>query len=169
MQLIAVDPGSASGAMASRLTEGGPVKVYNMPKDLEGIIAWFRAFKEEGHWDLHVVMENVGGTMPGNAARAARTFATHIGHLEAIAMVFGWKVTKVAPQTWMKFVARKLGIELPKGLGNKKLRKAAIYEGVQKLYPDVKITKRQADALGIFCWAEYNLVPVGKKQEEVVR
>lgn len=157
--IMAIDPGSSSGSVAvyNPVTRG--CVMFNMPDELDDIVHLMRLKHLEHNGAtgyLRVVMENVGGSMPGNAARAARTFATHVGHLEGIFATLKQPVEKVAPQTWMKFLCKQRGIELPKGMENKALRKLGIYSEMEKIFPGGGFTKRQADALGILYWAIHN-------------
>jgi hypothetical protein len=157
--IIAIDPGSSSGAIAYKMF--GTIKVANLEGSPEELLKQMAQFPKT----IQVYVENVGGTMPGNSARSARTFATHMGHLEMAMAAAGLSVNKVAPQTWMKEMARSPEwprnprrnefadweddeYEKAKGLA-KKARKQYIYNMMKRRYPDTKFTKRQADAVGI--------------------
>lgn len=143
--IAAVDPGSSSGAIA--IKEQSSVWVSNMPDNPNDMLDFFRSMVSSGL--TGIVCEDVGSSMPGNAAHAATTFAKHRGHLEMIFIVLGLEVTWVRPAKWMKEL---LGENYPKGKENKSLRKTYIYETMLKEYPDVRITKRSADALAILTW-----------------
>jgi hypothetical protein len=155
MVTIAIDPGSSSGAIAVHDEFLGTIVMSNMPDNLEGIVNLMRHYLNV-NTSVRVVIENVGGSMPGNAARSARTFATHVGHLEGIFATMGQKIEKVTPQKWMHYLADQTGLILPTGMENKPARKEAIYQQLKRTYDDVKFTKRQADALGILYWAVNN-------------
>lgn len=146
---IGIDPGSSSGALAIHDTAVFGVSCIHMPDDPAGIYGCLSAYQHKYGVDhTHIVCEDVGTSMPGNAARAASTFAKHRGHLEMAFVVLGAPVTWVRPAKWMKEL---LG-DYPKGMDNKALRKEWIYEKMQKEYPDLKVLKRHSDALAILTW-----------------
>jgi hypothetical protein len=153
-RIIAVDPGSSSGAIAIKYVPdgfSGYVETANMPDSPLGILKYFMdaSTKLNDKPEVVVVCEDVGSSMPGNAARAAATFARHRGHLEMIFISLGLPVVWVRPAKWMKEL---LGEKYPKGIENKLLRKTYIYETMLKTYPSLKVTKRRADALAILTW-----------------
>jgi hypothetical protein len=90
---------------------------------------------------LTAVMEKVGTYVPGNHVGSACTFARHCGHLEAALYALGIPFTEVAPGVWMK----KLGT-LPK---DKPERKRAIRELMARRFPELEVTLKTADALGL--------------------
>jgi len=138
--VIAIDPGSSSGALALRYGEGR-IALYNMPETPGDLYDFLEIADPE-----LCVMENVGGTMPGNSARSARTFATHIGHLEMAMAALRIPLEKVTPAKWMDVVAP------GRSKTDKARRKTDVYAALKMLYPHVKFTKKQADALGILHW-----------------
>ena len=145
--IVAIDPGSSSGAIA--VFAGNSLSVHNMPDTMAGIYKFFAQLFHTGA-AVRVIMEDVGATRPGNRAKSARTFAVHQGHLEMACYACGLPVTKVLPQKWMKDL---FGSTLPHGEENMAARKTKIYDAVQRWYPGVQVTKRQADALAILHWA----------------
>lgn len=155
-RLVAVDPGSSSGAIAiwDSLGMPGEVVCLNMPNSPKGIYNFFKGHLSAGRYD--VICEDVGAGRPGNSARSSHTFAVHRGHLDMVFIALGIPVTWVRPQKWMKEL---LGKEYPKGSANLKARKDYIYLTEQMQWPKAKFTKRQADALAILDWAL-------RKQEE---
>lgn len=145
---VGIDPGSSSGAICE-ITIGGKLSIANMPSDPNGIWHYLKLFGTATEaLDYQVALENVGGTMPGNAAKAARTFATHMGHIEMALIAAKVPFTWVVPRKWMAWLETKSGVDFPKGMENKKDRKDAIHQAVQKLTGET-ITKRAADAVGI--------------------
>lgn len=151
MTTIAIDPGSSSGAMVVQRVDGNPPLAYNLPGTVADLASRMLALSGQ---EARVVIENVGGSRPGNSARSIRTFATHVGHLEMAAELLFNGCVKVTPHAWQKWL---LGDALPHGSGaaEKKARKEAIYREV--LRRGVVCTKRQADAAGIFLWAKENV------------
>lgn len=136
--VICVDPG-ASGAIAWR-DEDGVVYSENMPETFPEIADFFRELKV-GLDNPRCVVEKVGGYMPGNSGPAAAKFARHVGQIEMALYCMGISTEQVPPQTWMK----KLGA-LPK---DKKDRKNKIKEMMAARYPHLRVTLKNADALGI--------------------
>ena len=161
--LLAIDPGSSSGAIAYR-SALGTVGVLNMPDSMEGIWNLLRMDPAETDWTgsigCGVVVEDVGGSMPGNAAKSARTFAAHVGALHmALIAADHWSYTQlVRPQVWMKDLFGTLLPKAPKGADAatkaavKKERKAYIYAQTQVWMPTLKFTLRQADAVAMLWW-----------------
>lgn len=153
--LLAIDPGSSSGAWAWHSLDREAILIRNMPEGYQEIWNLVKSF---AGIPVHVIMEDVGGSMPGNAAKSARTFAAHVGALEMAFTVMGWPVTKVRPQKWMADLFGELYPKAPKGstakekADVKKARKAYIHGEMAKLYPNADITLRQADAVALLHW-----------------
>lgn len=146
--IIAIDPGK-TGAIAywQALRKGPYIDIVNMPDTLGGIHDYFQNFAM-GFAPVEkyrVVMEKNNGYVPGNSGASAAKFSRHIGELHGVLYTLGYSVEQVAPSVWMKWL---LGT-VPK---EKAARKTAIHDKVQRLYPQVKITKRNADAMGILAW-----------------
>lgn len=158
--IIAVDPGSSSGAIAVKLnvvnngaTVIDRVLVENMPDTPMDLYRRLREIQSLGDADftrVTAVVENVGGSRPGNSARSSHTFAVHQGHLEMAFLALGIPVVKPLPRKWM---VELFGPSVPTGPEHKAERKQFIYDRTQRLLPAVKFTKRQADAVGLLLWA----------------
>ena len=136
--LIAIDPG-ASGGIAWR-TADGTVTAVPMPEGMTAQVDFLRGLVTQLP-GAEAVMEKVGTYVPGNHVGSACTFARHCGHLEAALYAVGIPFREVAPQVWMK----KLGA-LPK---DKKARKAAIREQMQRRCPAIAVTLATADAIAL--------------------
>jgi hypothetical protein len=145
MILMAIDPGSSSGAFA--VWAGDDVVAYNMPATLLDI--WTFISKVGA---TRVVMENVGGSRPGNSARSSRTFAEHVGALKMALLAAGIPHEFVMPRKWLTGL---FGESYPKGATSAEVsaRKQFTYERMQREYPTTKFTKKQADAVAIMHWA----------------
>ena len=141
-RLITIDPG-AKGGIAWRDTDG-EVYAINMP---DGMTAQVDELRNLSYcaMPVRIVSEKVGYHRPGNNATASCKFARHCGHIEAATYCLGIPTTQVAPNVWMKVLGA-----LPK---DKKQRKKAIKEEVQRRFPHLKVTLYTADALGILIWA----------------
>ena len=143
--LVAIDPG-ASGAIAVRDSQGR-VFVDAMPDTLWDIYETINLYRVglPSRDLVSVVIEDAGYHVQGNNASASCKFARHCGHLEMAltAARFSWEA--ILPQKWMKSFGT-----LPK---EKKDRKNAIKEKMQRLYPQIKVTLANADALALLTWA----------------
>lgn len=142
--LIAVDPG-ASGGFAWTDPEGRIV-VDTMPETMGEIFDYIDNIFYNFRNETKAVIEDVGGFRPGNSGPTRVKFARHIGHLEMALYACGISTERVAPQTWMR------GIGVPTKL-SKTDRKNWIKDHVQRLYPQLKVTLKTADSLGILTWA----------------
>ena len=135
-RILAIDPG-AKGAMVYKTQV--LLQALNMPKGMTEQIEFIEYCNPD-----EIVMEKVGGYMPGNSGPAAVKFARHVGNLEAAIYTLKIPVKLVAPNVWMK----SLGIHAK----DKAERKREIRELMQRTYPKIKVTLSNADALGILTW-----------------
>lgn len=143
--VIAIDPGR-NGGIAWKDDDGivQACKLFETPR-LQA--EWIRkVLFESGVNNSRFVVERVGASMPGNAARVITTFARHCGVIDGIIATLGFEPSTVPPKTWM----RQIGIEA--GL-DKKVRKDEIKRLMQERYPHLRVTLATADALGIYTWA----------------
>ncbi len=138
-QLICIDPGISSGGLAY-YDKDEIVRVENMPPTMPDIVDRLRELRVE-HPDLECVMEKVGMHRVGNNASASAKFARHCGSIETALYTLGIPTTQITPQKWMK----RLGT-FPK---DKKARKNAIKTMMATRHPAIKVTLKNADALGI--------------------
>ena len=154
--IIAIDPGF-SGGFAWQYQKGTFVK--NMPETLADIRDLIMEIRKLG--GVHVVMERTGGFWSGgqkmrcgcgreiNAAPrsgpAMATFSRHCGQLEGLLVGMQIPYDAVAPAVWMKaFIGA--------SIKDKHERKNTIKAKAQQLHPDLKITLKTADAVGILEW-----------------
>lgn len=142
MRTIAIDPG-ASGGIAW-VDRDGINQARKMPEGMTAQIDALRELRAE-IGEARAVVEKVGFHREGNSASASAKFARHCGHLEAALYVLGIPAEEVAPGVWM----RSLGA-LPK---DKRERKSAIREQMQRKNPHLRVTLATADALGMLYWA----------------
>lgn len=148
MRVIAIDPG-LSGGIAWFDVGVGKVDAIKMPATPMDLLTFVRELWRE---DVYCLMENVGGSRPGNAAKGARTFAVHQGHLEMALLATGISTQKVTPVKWMNHLVP----GRTKGAENYSKRKNQIKAAVQARYPHLKVTLATADALGILIYALEN-------------
>ena len=140
--LLAIDPGAAGGL--AWIDASGVVQTAPMPCGMTAQADLLRGLARDLPGAVAVV-EKTGTYRPGNSGPAAAKFARHCGHLECALYMAGLSTSEVAPGVWM----RTLG-SLPKDKGE---RKRAIREQIARRYPDLTVTLKTADALGILTWA----------------
>jgi len=149
--LLAIDPG-ASGAIAVKWP-GKPILAYPMPDDadlVEMMGAYQAACLLDGT-DLVAYLELVGGYIgkpsPGSAMF---NFGNGYGFIRGVLAANRIKTVLVRPQTWQKGVS---GVQSTKGPE----RKRALKEAAARLYPNIKVTLTNADALLIADYASKQL------------
>lgn len=137
--IMAIDPG-ASGAIAWR-DASGIRRVVNMPDTPRGIYdAIVEARGESG--EAVCYLEDVGHGIPGQSSSATAKFARHNGHLEMALLALGIKVVKMTPQKWEKEFSLGKSSQFEKSEWKRRLKQKA-----EELYPNVKVTLKNADAL----------------------
>jgi len=159
--LICIDPG-LSGAIACRVD--GKVHAFYMPETPKDILTLILSLKDE---NAFCWIEQVGTYVSGNSGVAAVTFARHCGQLDMALLAAGIKHDTVLPAKWEHAVIGKPNYpKIPKETPakarlkilskRKQERKNKIKVKMQGLYPDIKVTLKNADALGMLAWAEKN-------------
>ena len=138
--IIGVDPGASGGITWE---SAGELWVEHMPTYPLDLREFFHQRSRQAMRNKEKVLiysEKLSGVMPGNASGSVAKFSRHLGHLD---MAFlGQEHHFVAPVVWMKKV-------VPDRSRDKQERKRQIKEKMQELYPDIKVTLWNADALGI--------------------
>lgn len=159
--IVAIDPGSSSGSLVLCTFNPDPkspytVEVSNLPDTIEGLWGLIHLTAEQlqgRSGNTLWVVENVGGSMPGNSAKSSRVFAEHVGALKMALIAAGTKSRWFpVPKKWMHELYKD-DEAFPKGMERKALRKTYIYEDMRHRWKDIKFTKRQADAMAILTWA----------------
>jgi len=151
MNIMAIDPGLSGGV--AFMTDRG-VWAEKLPSSLSLMLALFNRLVVD-YGIEHAIVEQVGSSMPGNAARASTTFARHCGHIDMVLEVVQVQVEQVKPQKWMKAMG------VPSNLA-KKDRKNLIKDKMAQAYPHLKVTLNTADALAILTYAVANKPSVDK-------
>jgi hypothetical protein len=159
MNIVAIDPGVSGSIVVS---QDGHVAGHNMPQEEDGICALLQSLM----WTVEpvVYIEDVGYHIAGNSAMASATFARHVGFLHGVLSALGISAIRVAPKEWQKILPP--SPPRPKRVSgatdkehravlaaHKRDRKKAVIDFVQPIFPDVKVTLKNADALGILLWA----------------
>ena len=148
--LLAIDPGASGGIACLYESVGmldGHTEVFPMPVGMTAQVDLLRSLTQDRPpGSVRCFMENVGGYRPGNSGPAACTFARHVGNLEAALYCLGIPVHTVAPGVWMRATCAGLPKDKPE-------RKKRIKEIMSREYPQLKVTLKTADALGILRYA----------------
>lgn len=152
--IIGIDPGK-TGAIAIRYPGTGDVVVHKMPPTSMELLNLLVKLGQTDGIEKAVVIEKVGNFHPsGNpAADMKRITGTlkqreQLGELRMACLAAGLAVKKeVMPSTWMERVAP--GRPKGKAEGTAARRKTYIWDVVQRRYPNTKIPKYAADAVGI--------------------
>ena len=151
--IIAIDPG-AKGAIATRI-EHNIVSLQPMPDtctDLANLIRETKHTADENNDEIVAYLEEVHA-MPGQGTVSMFTFGQGYGHLEQVLADFRIRTIKVRPSKWEKY----LGLTDKKGT-EKREHKNNLKRRAQELFPDIKVTLQNADALLIseYAWRQEN-------------
>ena len=152
--IIGIDPGK-TGAIAVRYPGTGDVVVHKMPPTSMAVKELLEAIAQTDNIEKAVVIEKVGNFHPTGDFKADMSRITgalkqreQMGELRMACLCLGLAVKKeVMPSVWMERIAP--GRPKGKTLGTAAARKAYIWDVVQKRYPNTKIHKYAADAVGI--------------------
>jgi len=148
--IIAVDPGVNGGiAYWQQPLSGKPVTdAYNMPDTEADIKSLFLELAQPG--EARFVIEQVGGFTGGKGQPGSRmfTFGRNFGVLLGMAIAFGWRIELVRPQKWQAALSLGTSSGVEKNKWKNKLKSEA-----QRLYPDLTVTLKTADALLILEYA----------------
>lgn len=140
--IIAIDPG-AKGAIAIRM-EHDIVSIQAMPEtctDLANLIREAKLTADENNDDIVAYLEEVHA-MPGQGTVSMFTFGQGYGHLEQVLADFRIRTIKVRPSKWEKA----LSLTDKKGT-EKREHKNKLKRRAQELFPNIKVTLVNADAL----------------------
>tara|TARA_R100000808_G_C2152145_1_gene161484 strand:- start:4270 stop:4761 length:492 start_codon:yes stop_codon:yes gene_type:complete len=133
---IGIDPGK-SGAIASLNSH---MKAWKCPDNANDMHRLFEliTYGVSGA-EIKVVMEKVWAR-PNNASRAAFNYGVNYGQWLGVMAGFEIEPELMLPANWMKFYGMKKGMEY-------KDRKKWLKAKAQELYPKLKVTLTNADAI----------------------
>lgn len=137
---IAIDPGW-KGAIA--MQDGHKTWFYDCPGTQNEIIVLLREIVQNArNEDLRIeaIIEKVH-SMPGMNCAATWKFAVNFSTWQSAMIAFKVPFIEVLPKRWMKIFG-----QLPR---DKTERKNAIKDAIQKLYPDIRVTLKNADVLAM--------------------
>ena len=143
MNLCAIDPGK-SGGIAYYID--GKIGITNLEHDVYLMYTQVYNIQYVTKCSTLWMVENVGYHQRGNAASSSATFARHCGHIEMALATFSKSVRYVNPVVWMD---KSCGEGRPR---DKTKRKKWIKLKMQERFPDLKVTLKTADALGILVY-----------------
>lgn len=136
--ILGIDPGQ-SGAMVL-LNEMGKIQtITNMPQTPMDILETIESMNPDVCY-----IEDVGHGMPGQSSKATATFARHNGHIEMALLALKIPTIKVIPSKWQKSFT----LTSKKG-ESKTSHKNRIKAWSQRMFPSVKVTLKNSDALAI--------------------
>ena len=134
---VGIDPGK-SGAIAS--LDNLNMKAWKCPdnaNDMHHLLGLVISWHAAG--SLHVIMEKVWAR-PNNASRAAFNYGVNYGQWLGIVACYSINMELILPAHWMKFYGMKKGMEYQE-------RKKWLKAKAQELYPNIKVTLINADAI----------------------
>ena len=150
-RIIAIDPGK-NGAIALR--EGSEIiDIVKMPEtcaDLRDHIEAVVSASALENIEVIAYLEQVSA-MPGQGVTSMFTFGNQFGHLEQVLADFRVRTIKVRPQAWQKSLSLNSVKDKSKADHKRRLKDYA-----QQLFPSVKVTSVNQDALLISEYAIRN-------------
>lgn len=135
--VVGIDPGK-SGAIAIKFNNG--VITYDCPETQKEVCDLVAELPKESFCYLEKVH-----SMPKQGVKSVWSFSANYATWQTALICNGIPFIEVSPQSWMKAMGN-----LP---ADKKLRKNAIKDAMQKMYPSLKVTINNADALAIMTHA----------------
>lgn len=150
-RIIAIDPGK-NGAICVR--EGSEIiDIVKMPEtcaDLRDCIESVVSASALDNIEVIAYLEQVSA-MPGQGVTSMFTFGNQFGHLEQVLADFRVRTIKVRPQAWQKVLSLNSVKDKSKADHKRRLKDYA-----QQLFPSVKVTSVNQDALLISEYAIRN-------------
>ena len=159
--IIGIDPGAAGGVA---VLDGSHIETHNMPETFPDIYNLFADITGDyPGMDFLAILEDVGHGMTGQSSMATAVFARHNGHLEMALYALGIRTVKVTPQKWQKHFSNSLG---KSSSYEKKDWKNKLKGLAQQMFPSVKVTLKNADAILVACYgADTFGSPVAKPEK----
>lgn len=140
VRIIAIDPGK-NGAIAVRTDNDVTVtKMPETPKDLYDYLHECVVLSSRDKVPIVAYLEQVSA-MPNNGAKSMFTFGNGFGHIQMALIALGVRTIEVRPQKWEK------ALSLTDSKIEKAEHKRRLKEKAQRLFPDIKVTAVNQDAL----------------------
>lgn len=159
--VIAIDPG-ANGGIAVSYGQGKMLSVYPMPPtdgDVEALLSSLKQECEAEKWIICAVVEEVGGYVGGGGqpGSAMFTFGRGYGYILGVLAALKIRTELVRPQKWQKA----LSLGTSKSHASKTAWKNHLKERAQRLFPDIRVTLKTADALLLMEYARPQIFSAG--------
>lgn len=148
--IIAIDPGKNGGLVLRSHNE--IISVDAMPStcmDLTELLEHYKALSIQNNESLTAYIEVVHA-MPGQGTVSMFTFGQGFGHLEQALADFRIRTVKVQPNAWQT------ALSLSSKGKSKREHKNILKQKAQELFPNIKVTLANADALLISEYATLN-------------
>jgi len=148
--IIAIDPGKNGGLVLRSKNE--IISVDAMPStcmDLTELLEKYKALSIKSNESLTAYIEVVHA-MPGQGTVSMFTFGQGFGHLEQALADFRIRTVKVQPNAWQT------ALSLSSKGKTKREHKNVLKQRAQELFPNIKVTLANADALLISEYATLN-------------
>lgn len=139
MKIIGIDPGKA-GAITAMNTANNEVISWDMPETERDVCELFKELAAGGY--VKAMIERVWG-MPGMGGTAMFTFGSGYGSVRMAMLAHGIGFDEVLPRTWQKF----FGISAKEKTETSAQHKNKMKAKAQQLFPTLKVTLKNADAL----------------------
>lgn len=153
--IVAVDPG-ASGAMAVRYPEGQIVAFpWRGEAEFKDSIKELASLRQVDNFEFIAVVEKVGGFTGANQPGSAMfNFGRNTGYILGCLDMADFSIREVRPQVWQKGLPQTP--KLASRAASQAQHKRDLKEVAAKLFPQIKTTLKNADALLILDYAVRN-------------
>lgn len=146
--IIGIDPGN-NGGISFGYEDGTLIDTTKMPQTPRDILDYLEHIKQIAGYDCNdnvvCYLEKVQG-MPGQGGMAMFNFGKGFGYLEMGLIGMNIQTVEVTPQKWQKFF--QLGAS--KSCSSKTEWKNKLKAKAQQLFPKIKVTLWNADALLLY-------------------
>ena len=135
--IIGIDPGKNGGIAVVDSDTNDVVDVVSMPGTVKDISDFIERYKDASC----AVLETVH-SMPGQGVASMFTFGQYYGYVQMAVVAHKIRCIDVLPSKWQQALGVKAKKGEPKSVHKNELKGLA-----QKLFPDTKVTLKNADAL----------------------
>ncbi|UDQ99403.1 hypothetical protein AAEX28_04780 [Lentisphaerota bacterium WC36G] len=136
---IAIDTGK-SGAIAVNYNDGSAVESFNCPDTVQELSDVFKVIKAKNKGEIFCILEKVA-SMPGQGVKSMFSFGQNYGTYQGVLSALDIPFKLIRPIEWQKKVGG-----APK---DKKARKNYFKAYSQNLYPHLRATLKNGDALAM--------------------
>lgn len=140
---IAIDSGWKGAIACEFKNQSWTINCADNFVDMFHELKELKFFADNEGCKIDCVMESVG-PMPSQSCKSTWRQAENYFGWQMALISLGIPFSLVTPQKWMKVFGN-----VPKGKDNKKKRKDFFVDRMKKLYPNIKVTLKNADALAM--------------------